>query len=194
MVVMNNPNHRRQEAYVYRSTLNIRYMMNDTWIARLGPRDKEVPNPHHRSGPPASLYRVARVEAFLETYADEFADHLARRAKRAATMNAVAEMKRRELLDWAESVEIQHFSWPDDLSRACGRHLQALFMAGMAHGVPDVTPRTILNMLRHACTDYESLLAQADGKVGAGEAYGIIKRRINGELTVPLLNRGISLE
>ena len=192
---MNNINqYRERTAYVYRSTLKSRYMMNDTWIARLGPRDKEVPNPHHRSGPPASLYRVARVEAFLETHTEEFADHLARRAKRAATMNAVAEMKRRELLDWAESVEIQHFSWPDDLSRACGRHLQALFMAGMAHGVPDVTPRTILNMLRHAYTDYESLLAQTDGKVGVDEAYGIIKRRINGELTVPLLNRGISLE
>ena len=192
---MNNINqYRERTAYVYQSTLKSRYMMNDTWIARLGPRDKEVPNPHHRSGPPASLYRVARVEAFLETHTEEFADHLARRAKRAATMNAVAEMKRRELLDWAESVEIQHFSWPDDLSRACGRHLQALFMAGMAHGVPDVTPRTILNMLRHAYTDYESLFAQTDGEVGAGEAYGIIKRRINGELTVPLLNRGISLE
>ena len=191
---MNNTQNRDGADYIYASTVKSRYGLNDAWIKRLGPPDKQVVNLHYPSGPPASLYRVARVEEFLDANGAEFASYLVRRSIRSAAMTAVAESKRREMLDWAESVEIQHFPWPDDLCGACERHLEALWRCGMASGVPDVTPRRILNMLRHAFTNYEHLLAQTDGKVGAGEAYGIIKRRINDEIVARLLARGICVE
>ena len=190
---MNNTNHAERTAYVYCSTLKSRYLMNDKWIARLGPRDKQVPNPHYRTGPPASLYSVARVEAFLETYSKEFADYLVCRAKRSNVMTAVAESKRKELLEWARSVEIEHHPWPEDLWQTCQYHLELLYRCSMLRGVPDASPRHILNMLRHAYTDYEQLLADTDGKVGASEAYAIIKGRANGEIAARLYACGISV-
>ena len=168
-------------------------MMSDTWIARLGPRDKQVPNPYHLSGPPSSLYSVARVESFLEAYAKEFAQYLVCRAKRSNAMTAVAETKRQELLEWARSVKIEHHPWPDDLWKTCQSHLVALHRCGLMRSVPDASPRHILNMLRHAYTNYETLLADTDGKIGAPEAYGTIKRRANSELAARLYAYGMSV-
>ena len=186
---MNNTQNRNGADYIYASTVRSRYRLSNAWMTRLGMPDRNVVNPHYRSGPPASLFCVARIEAFLEENVQEYTAHLARRARRSAAMTTVANSKRHELLDWAQSVEIQHHPWPNDLWASCERHLEALF-----GGVPDVAPRHILNMLRHAYTNYEHLLAQTDGKVGAGEAYGIIKRRTNDEIAARLLTRGISVE
>ena len=191
--IMNNLNHREQAAYVYRSTLKSRYLIDETWIARLGPRDKQVPNPHYLSGPPASLYRVARVETFLDAHAKEFLQYLGRRAKRSNAMTAVAETKRQELREWARSVEIEHYPWPENLWQVCQAHLEALYRCGLMSGVPDASPRHILNMLRHAYTNYETLLADTDGKVGASEAYSVIKQRVNREIGARLFACGISV-
>ena len=191
---MNNINqYRERTAYVYRSTLKSRYMMNDTWIARLGPRDKQVPNPHYQSGPPASLYSVARVESFLEICAKEFAQYLLGRDKRSNALTAFAETKRQELLEWARSVKIEHHPWPEDLWKTCQIHLEALQRCGLMRGVPDVSPRHILNILRHAYTNYETLLADTDGKVGACEAYTVITQRVNSEITARLFVYGMSV-
>jgi hypothetical protein len=191
---MNNINqYREQAAYVYRSTLKSRYLMNEKWIARFGPSDKQVPNPHHRFGPPASLYSVARVEEFLDVYAREYAEHLVVRAKRSIVMTAVAETKRQELLEWARNVKIEHDPWPTDLWETCQCHLASLYRNSVLRRVPEVSPRHILNMLRHAHTNYETLLDDTNGKTGAAFTYTFIKGCINAEIATRLYACGINV-
>jgi hypothetical protein len=53
------------EKYFYKTTIANTYGMTPKMIAELGDPDKLVENPHYKSGPPAGLYKVKRVEAWL---------------------------------------------------------------------------------------------------------------------------------
>lgn len=70
--------------------------------------DKEVPNPHYRSGPPMQLYSLSRVE--LAENEPECRQALqgaeAKRPQRSSAMKAVADEKREALLDALDRVEI----------------------------------------------------------------------------------------
>ncbi|MEI7776626.1 MAG: hypothetical protein WCK17_17845 [Verrucomicrobiota bacterium] len=54
------------QSYVYKSTLRKKYGLTPSMIEELGEPDKRVPNQNYRSGPRASLYKVERVEAWIE--------------------------------------------------------------------------------------------------------------------------------
>ena len=190
---MNYGHIQNEGAYIYRSTLHSRYLMDDTWIARLGPRDKQVPNPYHPSGQPASAYRVARVEAFLEAHAGQYAEHLVSQAKNTTPLTAEAEWREQETLEWAEGAWIEHRPWPDDLWQTCSTHLEAIHRSGLLIAVPEVTPRRIQSMLRHEYSNYEYLLAQTDGKVGASGACAILKRCANSEIAARLFVCGMNV-
>lgn len=56
---------------VYKSTLKAEFGMTDRLIRMLGEPDTFVKNPHYRSGPPASLYAVRRVRAFIREHGRE---------------------------------------------------------------------------------------------------------------------------
>lgn len=180
-------------AFVYRSTLHSRYLLDDKWIARLGPRDRQVPNPYHPSCPPTSMYRVARVEAFLESHARQYADYIVSRAKHTLPLNADDEKREQETFDWAWVVKIEHRTWPDDLWQTCRTHLQSVYRSGLLIPVPEVTARRIQSMLRHEYSNYEYLLAQTDGKTGAPDACAVLKRRANSEIAKRLYACGVSV-
>ena len=59
------------QEFVYKSTLKERFGLTDSLIRKLGAPDKQVPNPHYRSGPPASLYAIDRVEAWCAEHSKE---------------------------------------------------------------------------------------------------------------------------
>jgi hypothetical protein len=66
---------------VYKTTLKKTYGLTDGMIRRLGPPDKEVPNPRYRSLT-STLYNRSRVEAFIEEIGDEYQHHLRRHMQR----------------------------------------------------------------------------------------------------------------
>jgi len=65
--------------YVTKGTLKTDYYFSDGWIKKLGDPDFYAKNPHYSKGSPMKLYRVGRVEDFLEAHADEFAAWLVKR-------------------------------------------------------------------------------------------------------------------
>ena len=69
------------EEYVYKTTLKSRYGLSDAEIKRLGPPDKLVPNPNYKSGPPASLYCVKRVEKWIKKHKPELERAVERRKR-----------------------------------------------------------------------------------------------------------------
>lgn len=179
--------------YVLRSTLHSRYLMDDTWVARLGPRDKHLVNPYRPSGSPMSAYRVARVEAFLEAHAGKYAEYLVFRAKHSNVLTAEAEWQEHEILEWAWRARIEHRPWPDDLWQTCRAHLESLCLSGLPVPVPEVSMERIHGMLRHEYTNYEALLADTNGTVGAPDACAILKQRANSELAARLYAYGMSV-
>jgi hypothetical protein len=48
------------------------FRLSPKWIERLGPPDKEMPNPHHHNAAPMQLWRRDRVEKFCKTHEEEY--------------------------------------------------------------------------------------------------------------------------
>src|SRR5690349_1630057 len=86
----------REKQFVYKSTLSKGYGLTPAMIEELGEPDKLCDNPHWSSGPPASLYRVKRVEAWIEGNEERVERARASRVRRSAAGTAVQEMKRGE--------------------------------------------------------------------------------------------------
>ena len=75
----------------------------DTLIERFMPAPDETrPNPKYQKAAPMKLYRLDRIER-LEA-SQEFQDDLTKAAKRKESSRKVAERKRKETLEWADSV------------------------------------------------------------------------------------------
>lgn len=115
----------KKNDFMYKSTVRAVYGLSDAWMTRLGTPDREVPNPHYRSGPPSSLYSIARVEELLAEHAEEYAVHLAKRERRSVAAKARSQRADDELAEWARSVPITHDLWPTDLATACQESLRA---------------------------------------------------------------------
>jgi hypothetical protein len=84
-----------EKEYVYKSTVAKVYGLTPSMIDELGGPDEVCENPHYRNGPLASLYRVERVEAWVEQNRERVEKAKERRAKRAA---AAREARGRRLL------------------------------------------------------------------------------------------------
>jgi hypothetical protein len=165
---------RPEKAYVYKMTLRTTYGLTDAMIAQLAPPDKQVPNPHYRSGPPSSLYLIARVESWIDAHQAEVDAARARRAAHSSRMTAQAAERRRQLLAWAETVPVVVEPLPEDIWRQAHYYYASWERwDGGAVGIGGV-----LAFLRHQYTDYHTLLAQLEGKPGADAAYLIVKRRV----------------
>ena len=167
-----------KKAYMCASAISGSYGLSDRWMARLGEPDKTAYNYNHAGGRDKKLYLVARVEAFLEAHADEYAAAQQERAKRSAAARGASERAAAAQVEWARTVPITHEPWPSDLDAACREHLAGIGMPGAAPN-----ERHILNMLRHVYTDYHGLLRQNAGRVGCWQAYSVVKERVNAEIT-----------
>jgi hypothetical protein len=75
----------KMRRYVYKTTLSKVYGLTPAMIGELGRCDKTCDNPHYISGPPASLYDIDRVEAWIEKNQDRVNRVRESRDRRAAT-------------------------------------------------------------------------------------------------------------
>lgn len=186
----------RKNEYVYKSTLKGTYGLTDSWIKKLGEPDKTVPNPHYRSGPPASLYRIERVEAFIDANHDEWLKLQERRRAYRKVARKVADKKRQETIEWAETVEIEAYRkrLPRNQSKLenAVREQWVNFRAFERGDYVDYVDFTmshnaLVAYLRHNHTSYEFLLDELPGRVGTADAYAIIRDRCD-ELANRLLD------
>lgn len=178
--------------FVYKSTLKTVYGLPDSWIARLGEPDQQVKNPHYRSGPPSSLYRRARVEAFIEENQGDYERMLAERRVRQARAKGAADQRAQTLMAWANAVDIKCTQLLPVDRQLLDDQVEA-FYAWRNYERGDyrdfyLTHGAVVAYVRHNYTNYEALLQYIEGKPGCAEAYLVLKRRCT-EIAEGLLQR-----
>jgi hypothetical protein len=146
----------------------------DTAIKKfLGTHDGEQPNPRYRhAGSPMKLWKAERANAVEET--DQFQEWLKKSIKRREAAAKAVETKRekvfRFVMDWEPTVSIpegnvlalaiQHYNDQSIDGRSASPRSDPAFLQ-----------RITGNYLRHCCTDYEFMLSEIQGRVGADDAY-----------------------
>lgn len=161
--------------YIYKSTVKKIYGLTDAMIRGLGEADKLVPNPHHVSGPKASLYLIERVERWCEENSERLAEAARKRVERSAHSLAIADKAKAEMERWAQTVEIHVPDLPRDIWQQAERH----YSFAREPSFQPVNENGVIAYVRHNLTNYESLLQETVGKVGCNVAYPIIKDRVN---------------
>jgi hypothetical protein len=105
-----------ERQYVYKSTVMREYGLTPSMVEELGPPDDYCENPHYRSGPEASLYRVERVEQWVEANKE--------RVEKAAHELRKLEQERK-LAEWVGTVEITVTKpLPENLLHEARKHFQ----------------------------------------------------------------------
>lgn len=170
--------------YCYKSTLKTQYGLTDSWIKKLGEPDKNVPNLHYLSGPPASLYLRLRVEALIETNKDEWEKLQKTRAKRRVTANATASRRYKETIKWAEEVKVCEVGYVPRSGFKLKKCVEEQFNDFTLWGGREwkeftMSRNAVIAYSRHNNTNYEELLEEIKGEVGALKAYLTLKRRCN---------------
>jgi hypothetical protein len=148
----------------------------------LGTADFTKPNPFYRTGPTMKLYRLARVITAESTV--EFLAFKVVAERRSKSATDAAAKRREETLAWAERVDIdvQKHSSLSRVRNQAIRHYNDRAEWGYDSASTESDPRFLdritVNFLRHELSNYESLLADKFGRVGADEAYSVLKVRI----------------
>ncbi|AFY92783.1 hypothetical protein [Chamaesiphon minutus] len=78
-----------QPKYISNANLQSIYLISDGWLARIGEPDLLLDNPHGRYYAPMKMYALVRIEDFLSTHAQEYAEWLEGRGKRLAIARAI---------------------------------------------------------------------------------------------------------
>jgi hypothetical protein len=78
-----------QPKYISKANLQSIYLISDGWLARIGEPDLLLDNPHGRYYAPMKMYAIDRIETFLSTHAQEYAQWLEARGKRLAIARAI---------------------------------------------------------------------------------------------------------
>ena len=78
-----------QPKYISKANLQSIYLISDGWLARIGEPDLLLENPHGRYYAPMKMYAIVRIEDFLSTHAQEYAEWLEGRGKRLAIARAI---------------------------------------------------------------------------------------------------------
>lgn len=170
-----------EKRYMAKSTLKEVYGLTDRLIKLIGLPDKTAPNPYYNRAAPMCLYLIERVENWIENHPDEVKTAKARsnRGKR------VSGAKRLEMLAWAENVDVAIYKLGNK------KKLERQTLAASSH-LEDftLTENAIIAFVRHNRTNYHDLLSDLSGRAGCAEAYAIIRRRVNYEITKKLREVG----
>jgi hypothetical protein len=166
-----------EERYVYKSTVSKVYGLPPKMIEEIGEPDKYCDNPHDPSGPPASLYRVKRVEAWIDANKERVEKAREHRAKRSEAARRVQEEKRsarlREDEQWARTVPITVQPFPPTL-------LDDARGAKRFSGKVDWSEEKGLHAhVRHALTNYESLLREMCSRADSDRLYPLLRERVD---------------
>lgn len=159
---------------------------NESMIHRFLRRpDQTKTNPHYRSGPPMQLFEGARVVRAEQQ--PEFIAIQEKRARRRAGARKAVETKSDKTRQFVDSLNINVpcFDRQKLIAKACA-HYNA-FTPGREDDYckparldsdDGFLNRIAVNFLRHRMTPYERHLARTYGKVGADEAYVVIKTKV----------------
>jgi hypothetical protein len=144
----------------------------------LGPPDSTYTNPHYRSSPPARLYLVVRVEQAEQVSA--FLDAKGKAQVRRARGQAIAARKVEAMQAWVAALQIMvpRFDAERLCQQACAHYTRRSFLRATPADDQAFLQRITVNYLRHEMTDYEALLEQTFGRVGADEAHLGVARRV----------------
>lgn len=156
----------------------------------LGEPDELVKNPHYLSAAAMRLYALERVYATEST--PEFQEWQQKYLKRKesaknSAQKAVATKKKKTLkkLDRMK-IKFPEFESDEELIKTACNHYNSLWAfrgefdkCASPHTDSDEFLRRItLNYLRHACTNYDKLLATMRKQTGINDAIGILHKRI----------------
>lgn len=151
--------------------------------------DVVAENPNYRSGPPMLLFAVEKIDVIEQT--EEFKAAVVGTAKRKEGAKKAVATKTQQLRKWLKTVQIHVPAFTKDkiIERAC-KHYNEMQQDRMDEGRstsgkeatddsdPKFLERICVNYLRHCLTKYEDHLDKMSGKVGFGEGYGEIRRKI----------------
>lgn len=140
-------------------------------------------NPKYKSASPMLLYEIKSIIAMEST--DEFR-RLREKLLRNNNAKKGVQTKRKKIIKYVESLEIRLPELTKDrlIENACFHYNNLHFLsidkdAREEDDNWEFLSRICCNYLRHECTDYEIELNKLFGKVGKGEAYKVLKQKIN---------------
>lgn len=168
-----------EKEFVYKSTLSRVYGLTPSMIEELEPPDLLVDNPHYKNAAPGCLFRIERVESWIEQHEDRVAKARASREKRAAAKRQVQERRRNDersrAMKWLESVPLSVESLPLALLDKADKHYK------FAADFDFATDKGLRAYVRHHQSNYHSLLQELRGFDGwlAHELYPILRKRID---------------
>jgi hypothetical protein len=154
--------------------------------------DKEVPNPHHRSGPKMRLYLLGRVEEIERSEGFIVAKQIVEPRKVGAA-KAVATKKAvllREVSGWVIVVGKQEnllrnaITSYNEFNGEIAFERCHDFTPASESGDKEFLHRILVNYIRHNLSDYDERIERMFGKVGKQEAYEILNRKIYAAIAV----------
>lgn len=177
---------KKEKLFVYKTTLRTVYGLTPRMIEELEPPDELCDNPHYRSGPPASLYLIERVEAWIDEHKEEVEKARASRVKRSAAAKAVHDKKLAERLkaaeEWVAGLEITvHSPFSKTLLEDASR---CFALRGDENCLNE---KGLHAYCRHRLTNYESLLRQLYENEFSGYLYPHLRKRIDDVVMAALL-------
>jgi hypothetical protein len=166
--------------YVYKSTLSKVYGLTASMIEDIGEPDKHRDNPHYRTGPPASLYSIQRVEAWIEANQQLVEKARASRGKRSEAMRE----RLKAAKEWVRSLPIivrqpLPSSLLDDAQKWKGNNY-------VGHADP-LQEKALHSYVRHRLTNYEKLLRELYEQELSFELYPLLRERVDAAVKAALV-------
>lgn len=174
------------EEFVIKSKL-VERGWTDALVTKFLPEpDQTKSNPRYRSAAPMKLYLKERVEKIEAT--EQFKEAKEKSGSRRLSAQKAVESKMAktmEYVDKAVKVKVPRMSQEQLVARAC-RHYNDWnigrdnWSGNLATKDSDVLflHRICVNFLRHEMTEYDDHLDEVRGKVGTGDAYLAIRKKV----------------
>lgn len=156
---------------ITRSTLKSQYGLTDKLITLLGEPDKLAPNPHYRSAAPMALYLQERVEAWIETHQEVIAAADTKKRSAAKAITTKRNATRQKVITLLQRLDMR----PLPTQAVLVHRVSDFILARYGEWPSYPTQKAICSFIRHAYTNYETILHELSGMVGNGDYFYSIK-------------------
>ena len=142
------------------------------------------------------LYDENRIIKYIEHHIEEYALRLIQREKLSKSHKDTIDKKIEDTVSWANDVQIYIEKFDRNIAKYSkkyyndynsSRHIDAEYRKTFNYNGIDA-------FARHQYTNYHELLGLLFRRIGCGDAYIIIKKRINSEIKKQLTNINILVE
>lgn len=154
--------------YITKTTIKEDYNLTDGLIKRIGEPDQLKPNPHYRKAAPMKLYCRERVEAWISNNPDAIAKTRKRQRAASKAVEAKREIARQQAAAMVDDLVMR--DPPKDIDKKAFD-----FYISRYPDFKGLTQRGLCSFIRHNYTNYDNILQQVRGTVGAGEWYVAVK-------------------